>query len=194
MDLASKKSVDVTVWLSSGNHFFFTCNKDLHGEPDGFFDQVDTSKVTLFCNEIDGLQAVYPTTDNVNFKFLPMNCTQWRSQYPDICVEDNDSRWSPEIGPTINVLDSNSYFNITRSAVFEDMYFRGEHALAQATLKSVHPAKVPAKKCKIVTEPDGTYTAIELEPIAEALANLEYECKDIGFNDVSIPMEDEETC
>ena len=114
--------------------------------------------------------------------------------FPDVCVDGNDSRWKPETGPHINVLDSNSYFNITRSAVFEDIYFRGEHALAHATVKTVHPANVPAKKCEIVTEPDGNYTIIDLKEDETTLANLAFECRDAGFNDVSIPMEDEQDC
>ena len=57
----------------------------------------------------------------------------------------------------MNVLDSYSYFNITRSAVFEDIYFRGEHALAQPTVKTIHPAYVPTKKCEVVAEPTGEH-------------------------------------
>ena len=92
------------------------------------------------------------------------------------------------------MLDSYSYFNITRSAVFEDIYFRGEHALAQPTVKTVHPAYVPARKCNIIAEPTGEYVKIELESDETASANFNFECSDTGFQDVSIPMEDDEEC
>ena len=160
--------------------------------------------ITLFCDELDALSALYPTTDNVNFEFKPMKCSHKSTftlsaadalTFDDICVDDNDSNWSPDSGPVINVLDSNSYFNITRSAVFEDIYFRGEHALAQATDKTVSPAYVPAKKCTVNVEPTGEYDPIDLTAAdASTLGGLAVTCGDSAFNDVSIPMQDEETC
>ena len=58
----------------------------------------------------------------------------------------------------------------------------------------MHPAKVPAKKCEVITEPNGEYNIIELKEDETTLDGLAFECRDTGFNDVSIPMEDDESC
>ena len=197
-DIAAKESVKVKVWLSRGHHFFFQCHNDLYGEADGFSNAVDESQITLFCDKIPGLAAIYPTTDNVDFEFKPLKCTEIgaftldpaeEADFNSMCVSRAATK-----DPSVNMLDSSSYFNITRSAVFEEIYFRGEHALAKATEKTVSPARVPAKKCEVTAEPTGEYNAIELKEDETTLASLAFTCGDTGFNDVSIPMEDEEAC
>jgi hypothetical protein len=66
-------------------------------------------------------------------------------------VEDADGNIMTE-KPIVHVLDSQSYFNITREATFQDIEFRGEQALVEATVATYSDTfynKIPVKKCTV---------------------------------------------
>jgi hypothetical protein len=80
-DLRMYTEVDVTVYLTSGDHFLFSCHKDFFED---YSKEIDESEVTLFCDNIFSLQALYPTSDNVNFVFKSMLCMEKDDKFPNL--------------------------------------------------------------------------------------------------------------
>lgn len=172
-------SVKANVWMGKGDHFFFQCqssNSDYTGN--------DPTKITQFCSEIESLEAIYPTTDNVDFNFAPMYCENVDNpsypQFQNLSLADKTAitaycihiNWNlqnyGDPGPRIHVLDNHSYFNVTSSMSFESIEFRGENALAYlpATAAAFPLNTIPLRLCQVLDADEakitGKYTKVVL--------------------------------
>ena len=136
--LLAFETVTVKVNLQAGDHYFFSCFKDLNDA----YSFTASSSFTDMCTAIPKLAMKDPRSDNFAFEF------------------------SSPGSAIINVLDSYANFNVTRSMTFTGIEFRGEHALAKVANSALgtytHPLlnTLPVKKCSVNTEPDGTHTAL----------------------------------
>ena len=126
--LLQYKDVTITVTLEdNGTFFLFSCHNDLYAS---YSATIDVAVFTDLCNEVTGLQQIYPPADNFNFVFEAASKA------------------------TVYVNDPYFNFNVTGSMTFKNVEFRGEQALADyadpAAAKTTPPlATIPVKKCDL---------------------------------------------
>ena len=167
------QKVTVTVTLEKGDHFFFSCHKDLYASYSATY---SSSDFTDLCQGVPALRQISPPADNFEFIFNAAETT----------------------GTVVNVLDSYVNFNITGSMTFNNIEFRGEHALAVPSRAPLaHPplATLPIKKCEVQTAPDGSHKQLFLLS-SEAVSYLvnRFKCTDSGFQEATVPMTAKESC
>ena len=162
---ASKNGIDAYIWLYAGDHFLFSCATESEADFDS------TSDIANFC-ALEELHVRYPVFYDINFIVKPAYCESSYYSSEDLdtltdgmldtdffkingqCaeqVEDENGNIITE-KPIVHVLDSQSYFNITREATFKDIEFRGEQALVEATVTTYEDTyynKIPVKKCSV---------------------------------------------
>ena len=157
--------------MGKGDHFFFQCystNSD--------YGVNDKTQITAFCAEMDSLDAIYPTTDNVDFNFAPMYCENVDNplypQFQNLSTADKNAiiamcipiNWVlknfGDPGPRIHVLDNHSYFNVTSSMSFESIEFRGENALAYLfpTAAAFPLNTIPLRLCQVLDADEAKIT------------------------------------
>ena len=159
--------------MGKGDHFFFQCQST-----NSDYGLNDKTKITEFCAEMASLDAIYPTTDNVDFNFAPMYCENFDNPlYPqlknqNLSTADKDAikamcipiNWVLENfgdpGPRIHVFDNHSYFNVTSSMSFESIEFRGENALAYlpATAAAFPLNTIPLRLCQVLDADEAKIT------------------------------------
>ena len=70
--LKQYESVDVTIHLGKGSHYFFACFED------GFMADMadyDLNEITDFCAEIETLRPVYQKIDQLKLTLKPLTCS-----------------------------------------------------------------------------------------------------------------------
>ena len=127
--------MDVTIYLGSGEHFFFACfGRDVNADISVINAAGSDDKVTDYCSRIESLKAVYATSDNVRLTVKPMDCAQnnrvgaseiqlWASY----CVDFSKPTATK---PKIIVNSAFVNFNVTNEATFENLQFEGNDNLA----------------------------------------------------------------
>lgn len=132
--------VSATIWLSKGDHFFFFCDEVLEAG----------AKAALDHNALCALQSMktsYPPTDTVNLHIRALRCDSIEAQetprasydrrwFYSQCVPKTESPTadggtSVDHRPVIYVNGAEFYFNITKSAIFEDVIFDGVNAFGE---------------------------------------------------------------
>ena len=88
------ESVEVTIYLGRGTHFFFSCFSS-YGADIGIINGSD-NKVTDFCSEIDSLRPAYLKSDNMKLTVKPLDCADndysdsiLRTKYQVACTNFN---------------------------------------------------------------------------------------------------------
>ena len=139
--IASKyKEVNATIWLLKGDHFFFFCDEVVE-------DPTSTGKAgssaplqhNSLC-ALESMKASYPKTDNVNLAVRALACDSPEGRALDRARLDK--RWfytncvkpqnkTHDERPVINVNGPDFYFNITKSAIFENVIFDGINAFGE---------------------------------------------------------------
>lgn len=77
--------------------------------------------------------------------------------------------------PTIALMDNEAYFNITRSATFEDIIFRGDYAMLATEDTTL--TKSPRKFCEIDEKQDlFSYGSLILKKTPPPGFTTSYEC------------------
>jgi len=122
------ETVEVTIYLGKGTHFFFAC-------VDGLSADVTTLVgVTDFCSEISSLKPAYLKADNINLTVKPLDCSLDNAVVqaePELfgsnCV---DFEALSMVKPVVMVNSAFVNFNVTREAVFEDIEFDGNDNFA----------------------------------------------------------------
>lgn len=137
--------VTATLFLTKGAHFFFQCDKKVNYERTQ--QEINTNKTAkdskplqhdIFCS-LDSLMAQMPLTDNVNLIIKPMSCDDLNAKrtkdataninwFQGNCVDMKNGK---DQRPIVYVNDASFYFNITKSAVFENLIFDGINAFAK---------------------------------------------------------------
>ena len=126
--------MNATIWLTKGNHFFFFCDT-FKTEPQEF-GPLQKGKLCM----LESLVAEYPLTDNVNLAIRSYKCDSTAAKNTSRAREDLAWFYSvcSNLGPeamsderaVVHVNSAAFFFNITRSAVFEDLVFDGINAFA----------------------------------------------------------------
>ena len=169
-------SVKATIWLTKGDHFFFQCAQTLDEDI-----EVKELQYDILCR-LDSLKARYPATDNVDITFKPLYCNSITAQQlinelgniseeegNELCVniedfrdqedhaENSQSTSSPSEAaaaakPIIYIKSPHFYFNITKSATFENIIFDGIDAFSHIVLdedKSIANLYWPERQCEL---------------------------------------------
>lgn len=127
--------MNATIWLVKGEHFLIQCEKS---KWKGSNQSSLLSNQDALC-ELDSLKMFYPKSDNVNFKIQTFDCDSEFAKntklarfdinwFYRVCAnlknKDRDER------AVIHVNNPKFYFNITKSAQFNDLIFDGINSFA----------------------------------------------------------------
>ena len=134
------KEVNATIWLLTGDHFFFFCSEVAENPMN--IGEAGSGAPLLHNNlcALESMKASYPKTDNVNLVVRALACDSPEGRALDRARLDK--RWfytncvkqqnkTHDERPVIHVNGPDFYFNITKSAVFEDVIFDGINAFGE---------------------------------------------------------------
>jgi hypothetical protein len=120
--------VNATIWLTKGNHFYFSCLDFISDDSA----EGDPLNHDAYC-QLQSMKIAYPKTDNIDLKVRALRCDSVEAQL--LPKSKEDQRWfyeqciyyssSADERPVVYVNSNNFYFNITKSATFEDIIFDG---------------------------------------------------------------------
>ena len=113
--------VNATIWLTQGDHFFMYCDELIRQ------DQLQPLGMNVLCG-LRTMQNGYPRTDNVNLVVKALKCDEVLPLETFVGNTTSDLKVGcvgAKEKPVIHVSDNSQYFNITKSAVFQDVIFDG---------------------------------------------------------------------
>ncbi|CDW73143.1 UNKNOWN [Stylonychia lemnae] len=151
---------NATIWLMKGDHFFFYCNGVTKFDPQ--------QPVQLeFCNP-ESMQNSYIKSNNVYLNVRALSCEKLSSigytfvgggELKEYCIFLNGFEEFPKLYINSNMF----YFNITRYAYFENVFFDGSNQYGQVLINVITPngvtnqikieneklSIIPFKKCDV---------------------------------------------
>lgn len=131
--------VNATVWLTKGDHYLFACDKKIEFPFDASSASYVPLKHNVLCS-MDSLVASYPKADNINIHVRALRCDSEEAKKVDQAANNldwfnnacsNDGKVDVvDTRPVLHLNHPTFNFNITRSAVFQDVIIDGLNAFA----------------------------------------------------------------
>ena len=173
-------SVTVNVWVGRGTHWLFNCLEgDLEGQA--------AEGVSNACDH-ELMQFRYPQTNNVILNVKALDCQLQKSYFRKLSAFGTPDLFTAncvQVGkgakPEIRLQSKHTYFNITRSALFENLDFTGADLLATpaGSVPCPHLEVTPVTKCEI-TNPSPMWQEPSISKTAAFTCG--YECVIPGFS------------
>ena len=185
------KDIEITIYISSGAHFLFSCNADIKRSTAAPATLVDLCGVDSSYNFNDAysenLLTYVPKSDRIKYYIKPLDCNVDDTTFATLGLLDRtDATFtgfctdiSAGAKPYIYVNQENFVFNITRYAKFEYLLFSGINMAANGNVNDT-VSQYPDVLCNVATTPNGKeyYSTLDLY-LVQSNYGIEYTCDDL---------------